>query len=159
MGISKSGCAEAPGASPSLAMMWEGRIRQQRCRRLHELHVRVGWKALTSRSREAWVQWEGRQGTAIEILWESSFKSWKWLQHKDWDDEEGRKNVHVAEEQEVKLLLPHQWVRHLQEGDLHQWRVRSLLEKPALQPSDVTSTERDDPGLHAKWITYPMASA
>ena len=29
-------------------------------------------------------------------------------------------NVHVAEEQEVKLLLPHQWVRHLQESDLHQ---------------------------------------
>ena len=54
-------------------------------------------------------------------------------------------NVHVAEEQEVKLLLPHQWVLHLQEGDLLEklsctneeldcfWR--SQLSSPQMSPA------------------------
>jgi hypothetical protein len=54
-------------------------------------------------------------------------------------------NVHVAEEQEVKLLLPHQWVLHLQEGNLLEnlsctneeldcfWR--SQLSSPRMSPA------------------------
>ena len=35
-------------------------------------HGRVGWKALTSKSSEAWVQWDTRQEIAIGTFSENS---------------------------------------------------------------------------------------